>query len=315
MHQFQLNDINYRYRQEYDVFETKCDNLFDDNKIQHEKFSEDIQTLFDKKADRDELKDMLDQINNLLKEVEEAMKWKQPLVQITNRIDKVEVQVKSLLDQLKNRPEPTTEAPVREIVKVQETKDERPYIDPQVIKDLQNALDTKADISALRDLERYLLQRLDDLENSLDRFADKNETKKALKALEKQIKNLFDLLMNQEAPTKAASGEDDAMFAKRPLGGWSCASCAKDIVNLQGMQAEYVPWSKWPLRDPNERIAKSGQGFSRILSNMKPEYVTQPNFYHHESISGDYKSSPQQKLSIKKKKKRMRPMSANRVPI
>mmetsp|Transcript_6597 Transcript_6597/g.6166 ORF Transcript_6597/g.6166 Transcript_6597/m.6166 type:complete len:82 (-) Transcript_6597:64-309(-) len=81
------------------------------------------------------------------------------------------------------------------------------------------------------------------------------------------------------------------------------------------MQAEYVPWSKWPLRDPNERIAKSGQGFSRILSNMKPEYVTQPNFYHHESISGDYKSSPQQKLSIKKKKKRMRPMSANRVPI
>lgn len=26
--------------------------------------------------------------------------------------------------------------------------------------------------------------------------------------------------------------EDDAMFAKKPLGGWSCASCEKNIVNL-----------------------------------------------------------------------------------
>lgn len=164
---------------------------------------------------------MLDQLNNLLKEVEEAMKWKQPLVQVTNRIDKVEIQVKSLLEQLKNRPEPVAAAsPVKEIVKIQEVKDERPYIDPEVIKDLQNQIDTKADLSALRDLERYLLQRLEDLENSLDKYADKNETKKALKALEKQIKNLFDILMNQEGGHKH-EGEDDAMFAKRPLGGWS----------------------------------------------------------------------------------------------
>jgi hypothetical protein len=26
--------------------------------------------------------------------------------------------------------------------------------------------------------------------------------------------------------------EDDAMFTKKPLGGMSCASCEKDIVNL-----------------------------------------------------------------------------------
>lgn len=26
--------------------------------------------------------------------------------------------------------------------------------------------------------------------------------------------------------------EEDVMFAKRPLQGWSCASCDKDIVNL-----------------------------------------------------------------------------------
>lgn len=26
--------------------------------------------------------------------------------------------------------------------------------------------------------------------------------------------------------------EDDAMFTKKPLGGMSCASCEKDIINL-----------------------------------------------------------------------------------
>lgn len=207
------------FREEYDPFHQSCVKNFEDNQIQHEKFTEDIQKLFDTKADRDELKDLLDQINNLLKEVEEAMKWKQPLVQVTNRIDKVEIQVKSLLDQLKNRPEPVAE-PVKEVVKIQEVKDERPYIDPSVIQELRDLIDTKADKSDLKDLERYLLQRLDDLENSLDKFADKSETRKALKALEKQIKNLFDLLMNQE-PGHKAEGEDDVMFAKRPLGGWS----------------------------------------------------------------------------------------------
>jgi len=79
------------------------------------------------------------------------------------------------------------------------------------------------------------------------------------------------------------------------------------------MPADYVPWSKWPLRDPNERLAKSGQGFSRILSNLKPEYV---NFYQHESVNGnEYKTLPHEKLLTKKKKKRSRPMSANRVLI
>ena len=26
--------------------------------------------------------------------------------------------------------------------------------------------------------------------------------------------------------------EEDAMFARKPLGGWSCASCEKNLVNL-----------------------------------------------------------------------------------
>jgi len=41
------------------------------------------------------------------------------------------------------------------------------------------------------------------------------------------------MLMNQESH-RSNGREDDAMFTKKPLGGTSCASCAKDITNLQG---------------------------------------------------------------------------------
>lgn len=50
--------------------------------------------------------------------------------------------------------------------------------------------------------------------------------------------------------------EDDAMFTKKPLGGMSCASCEKDIINLQGRRVDFLPWNKLPFRDPSERIAR-----------------------------------------------------------
>lgn len=44
----------------------------------------------------------------------------------------------------------------------------------------------------------------------------------------------MDQLANLSPALLGAMGdnEEDAMFAKRPLMGWSCASCDKDIVNL-----------------------------------------------------------------------------------
>ena len=55
---------------------------------------------------------------------------------------------------------------------------------------------------------------------------------------------------------KGEGNEDDAMFAKKPLGGNSCASCAKDIINLSGNIAEFNAWKKLPFREPNERLSK-----------------------------------------------------------
>ena len=60
------------------------------------------------------------------------------------------------------------------------------------------------------------------------------------------------------------------MFSKKHLGPLACASCEKNLVNMHGQAADYHVWRKLPFRDPSERIARYGQGFSKILSHMRP---------------------------------------------
>jgi hypothetical protein len=97
---------------------------------------------------------------------------------------------------------------------------------------MQDSLNRKADFDALNNLEKMLMARLDEIVKALSKqFADKNDTKKALKLLERQLKNLYDLFMTRGG-AHTHDNEDDAMFTKKPLGGMSCASCEKDIINL-----------------------------------------------------------------------------------
>ena len=77
--------------------------------------------------------------------------------------------------------------------------------------------------------------------------------------------------------------EDDAMFTKKPLGGTSCASCAKDVIDLYGKRVDYQPWGKLPFRDPSERIARVGQGFSKMLSMINPDHLS--NYQGHGNFN------------------------------
>lgn len=122
------------------------------------------------------------------------------------------------------------------------------------VKDVQDQLNLKTDIDTVKALENSLLERLNEIVKALSKqFADKNDTRKALKLLEKNLKNMYDLFIN-----KGTDNEDDAMFTSKPLGGNSCASCTKNIVNLYGKRSDYLPWGKLPFRDPSERIARVG---------------------------------------------------------
>jgi hypothetical protein len=50
---------------------------------------------------------------------------------------------------------------------------------------------------------------------------DKTETKKTFKMFEKQLKNIFEIIVSKFEDENVT----DAMSAKKPLGGWSCISC------------------------------------------------------------------------------------------
>lgn len=96
-----------------------------------------------------------------------------------------------------------------------------------------------------------MLEKLDAIISTLNKkFADKGETKKAIRALDKQLRHIL------ENMTQHPNDGDDALFARKPLGGWSCASCEKGLINLYGLMAEYYPWNRFPLRDPQDRIAR-----------------------------------------------------------
>ena len=51
---------------------------------------------------------------------------------------------------------------------------------------------------------------------------------------------------------------DNAILSKKPLGGWSCASCEKNLSNLINHPPEHQHWNRMPYRDPGERMAKVG---------------------------------------------------------
>jgi len=95
-----------------------------------------------------------------------------------------------------------------------------------------------------------------------------------LKKLKNLVKKLQQMLMDHLGQVCGYGTDEDVMFAKKPLQGWSCASCDKDIMNMAARQAEYSPWCKMPYRDPQERMAKVGQGFNNIAQHMKVEPLT-----------------------------------------
>ena len=100
-----------------------------------------------------------------------------------------------------------------------------------------------------------------------EQVPDKDAIRKRMNALEKQIRSTTAIAV--ELRDKEPE-EDTGMFSKKLLGQNNCASCDKNIVNLLNNPGDHQNWNRLPFREPNERIARYGQGFSKILSTMKP---------------------------------------------
>ena len=74
---------------------------------------------------------------------------------------------------------------------------------------------------------------------------------------------MMEMIKNKEATI------DEGMFTRKNLGPMACAACQKNLVNLEGMPVDYTVWKGMPHSVNNERLAKYGQGFSKILNTLQ----------------------------------------------
>ena len=113
--------------------------------------------------------------------------------------------------------------------------------------------------------------------------------------LSKKIREIMELLAKKGDNPE----EDDAMFTKKHIGPLACASCEKGLINISGYPVDYHVWKRLPFRVPNERIARYGQGFSKILAHMKATDVNghspgrNPGDNHNNSVDDSYMFSTQ----------------------
>ena len=138
------------------------------------------------------------------------------------------------------------------------------------VKELQDMINSKPDFDQI---EKMIQDRFNEIVKALTKqFADKGEMRKALKIHEKQLQNVYNVVMSRMG--SGNENEEDAMFSKKPLKGLSCASCEKGLENMYGKKVEFMAWNKLPFRDPAERIARVGQGFSKMLSMLNPDQLS-----------------------------------------
>jgi len=107
--------------------------------------------------------------------------------------------------------------------------------------------------------------KIEDLKGQcVKKFADKNETNKNLKYLDAQLKQIYEVYL------KKSEKSESWLLAKKPVGGFACASCENYIGDLHDSNT-YVPWNKYPMRDPNDKLYRIGNGFSRMLQTLNLE--------------------------------------------
>ena len=103
------------------------------------------------------------------------------------------------------------------------------------------------------------------LRQLLELIPNKEELNKKFEAINRKLRQIMEMLNNRPANDH----EDDAMLTKKGYGPGNCASCEKDLVNIQGQPVDYYVWKRMPQRSQPDRIARYGQGFSKLLSNLQ----------------------------------------------
>ena len=147
----------------------------------------------------------------------------------------------------------------------------------EIIETLKKA----ASVQDLKSLEEYLLDLLDEFKDRIHKiYPKKSELNKNFKALELQIKQLYEYVIKKD------ENSENWLLAKKPIGGFSCASCESYLGDLKENN-EKVIWNQLPEREIiSTNTNRIGNGFSRILNlvnvpkkeNISPSKIIKPDY-------------------------------------
>lgn len=114
-------------------------------------------------------------------------------------------------------------------------------------EEMNELLKTKATEMQLNQLEDYLISLTEEMKNSFNKkYADRIDTNKNFKSIESQIKHIIEIYI------KRSDKGDNWLIAKKPIGGYSCASCENYIGELTD-KTEYLTWNKVPGKEALDR--------------------------------------------------------------
>ena len=132
----------------------------------------------------------------------------------------------------------------------------------RLVDNILDSLKNKPSYRDIKALEEELTVKFEELKvASSKKFAEKIESTKNFKYLDQQIRHIMQVYIKKE------NKSENWLLAKKPLNANLCASCEAYIGDLKD-NSNYQPWNKYPLRDPNDKVYRLGNGFSKMLQMM-----------------------------------------------
>ena len=167
----------------------------------------------------------------------------------------------------------------------------------RLVDNILEALKNKPSYRDIKALEEELTVKFEELKlATTKKFAEKIETTKNFKYLDHQIKHILEVYIKRE------NKSENWLIAKKSLNPNLCASCESYIGDLKDNN-DYQPWNKYPLKDPNDKGYRFGNGFSKMLQMIQVDEnekkntgmvtlqnTNEPNKKKLEKIDGNTKS-------------------------
>jgi hypothetical protein len=136
----------------------------------------------------------------------------------------------------------------------------------KLLDELIDSVRNRTSFKDLKALEDAIMSKMEDLKNTFaKKFADKTEVNRVMKYLDQQIRNIIQIYI------KKIEKGDNWLLSKKPISSNLCASCESYIGDIKdgNNNTIHVPWNKYPVKDPNDKLYRMGNGYSKMLQMIQ----------------------------------------------